>query len=211
MSATGDVVIVDLGLGNLRSVHRALERAGGRPRVASEPDAARGADRLVVPGQGAFRDCARSLAGAFGEVVVEHIRSGRPYLGICLGMQALFAQSDEAPGERGLALFEGHVRRFAPGRVDAGSGRVLKVPHMGWNEVEADHPGLPSREWFYFVHSYHCVPEADAVTVARADYGGPFCAAVARDNVLACQFHPEKSHRAGQRVLESFLLEAPWS
>lgn len=126
-------------------------------------------------------------------------------------MQLLFATSDEAPGECGLGVFAGHVARIAGDVRDVESGARLKVPHMGWNEVTGRHPILPSTGWFYFVHSYVCVPEDDALTVATADYGVPLCAAVARGPLFACQFHPEKSQDAGARVLERFLAGPPWS
>jgi imidazole glycerol-phosphate synthase subunit HisH len=199
------VVIVDLGLGNLRSVARAFEREGATATVASDPDAVRRAGRLVVPGQGAFRDAARALAGGLGDAVREHVGMGRPYLGICLGMQALFEGSDEAPEEAGLGLFEGRVVRFAEDMRDRETGERLKVPHMGWNEVSADHPLMPAWGWFYFVHSYHCVPVDETLVVGRAEYGVPFAAAIGRDNLFACQFHPEKSHQEGQRVIQRFL------
>ena len=196
--------IVDLGLGNLHSVAQAFVRAGVAPAFLETPEAVRAADRLVVPGQGAFRECAEVLAGGLGEALVEHMRSGRPYLGICLGMQALFEGSDEAPALPGLGWFEGKVRRFPDG-ARGPNGERLKVPHMGWNQVQTTHPMLEPDGWYYFVHSYYCVPDDPSVVAARCEYGAPFCAAVCRDNVFACQFHPEKSHHAGARVLERFL------
>ncbi len=200
-----EVAILDLGLGNLRSVARAFERAGTRAEVVEGADAVGRAARLVVPGQGAFRDASSALSGATGEALRAHIASGRPYLGVCLGMQVLFGSSAEAPGEPGLGLFEGTVERFEDGRVDPETGERLKVPHMGWNQVRGRHPLLPDEAWFYFVHSYYCVPSDESLVAGTADYGGPFCAAVARDNVFACQFHPEKSQHEGVRLLERFL------
>jgi glutamine amidotransferase len=204
------VVLVDLGLGNIRSVARALERAGARVTVSGEPGVLRDASRLVVPGQGAFRDCAAALAGERGEVLRARIAAGVPYLGICLGMQALFARSEEAPGAAGLGVFAGEVVRFASGLVDAETGARLKVPHIGWNEVRGAHPLVPERAWFYFVHSYHCVPADASLVVGAADYGGDFCAAIARDNVFACQFHPEKSQDEGAALLGRFLAGSRW-
>lgn len=203
------VTIVDLGLGNLRSVARAFERAGVEAIVTAEPERVRGAEALVVPGQGAFGDAARALAGGLGEAVSEQIAAGRPYLGICLGMQALFERSAEAPDVRGLGLLAGEVRRFAGDLRDPATGARLKVPHMGWNEITGRHPLLPERGWFYFVHSYYCAPSDESLTVATADYGGPFCAAVARGELFACQFHPEKSHDEGAHLVERFLQR--WS
>lgn len=199
-------VVVDLGLGNLHSVVQALRRAGaGDARASADPETLRRADRVVVPGQGAFRDCAAAMATGLGEALREVIARGTPYLGLCLGMQVLFERSEEAPGAAGLGLFEGSVERFADDLRDPATGERLKVPHMGWNVVEGRHPYLPERGWFYFVHSYRCVPRDASLVAGTADYGGAFCAAIARDNVFACQFHPEKSHMEGERLLERFL------
>ncbi|HBQ16732.1 MAG TPA: imidazole glycerol phosphate synthase subunit HisH [Myxococcales bacterium] len=203
------VLLVDTSMGNLRSVARALDRAGAEVTLSADPEAVRGADRVVVPGQGHFRDCAKALAGGLGEALRAHVDAGRPYLGICLGMQILFERSEEAEDVAGLGLFPGAVRRFADDLVDS-DGRALKVPHMGWNVVRGAHPLLDPEAWLYFVHSYHCVPADPSLTVGTAEYGAPFCAAIAKDNVFACQFHPEKSQRAGARVLERFLEDA-WS
>lgn len=200
-----EAVVLDLGMGNLRSVARALERAGGRVTVSSDPEVVARAPRLVVPGQGHFADCARAMSGALGQACREQIASGRPYLGLCLGMQVLFDESEEAPGARGLGHFGGRVVRFADGGV-LPDGSRRKVPHMGWNTVRGDRF---EDDWFYFVHSYHCVPHDPEITVGIAQYGqDDVCAAVARDNVLACQFHPEKSSAAGARLLSGFLAEA---
>jgi len=207
---TGRVAIVDLGLGNLHSVAKAFERAGADAEVSADPEVLLRADRLVMPGQGAFKECAHALGGEIGEAVRTWIDSGRPYLGICLGMQALFEASEEAPGELGLGIFRGKVVRFPEMLRDA-DGRRLKVPHIGWNQIESTHPVFEDQAWYYFVHSYYCVPEDATLTVATADYGGPFCAAIARDNVLACQFHPEKSQHAGARLIGHFLGDVTWS
>ena len=204
------VAIVDLGLGNLHSVAKAFERAGANPQLSADPDVLLRADRLVMPGQGAFRECAHALRGEVGDAVREWIRSGRPYLGICLGMQALFESSEEAPGEKGLAIFPGKVQRFARDLADA-EGNPLKVPHIGWNQIDSKHPVFEDGEWYYFVHSYYCVPADESLVAATTDYGGPFCSAIARDNVLACQFHPEKSQHAGARVISHFLGDISWS
>ncbi len=205
-----DVVVVDLGLGNLRSVLRAVERAGGRAELARDPERVRRASKLVVPGQGAFRECARALDGGLRDALTDAIEAGVPYLGICLGMQMLFERSEEAPGERGLGAFRGSVVRLPDDLRDPDSGEPLKIPHVGWNEVVSQHPILPDRDWFYFVHSFHCVPLDPSIVVGTASYGVPICAAVARGRVVACQFHPEKSQDAGHRVLARFL-EAQWS
>lgn len=207
---SGRVVIVDLGLGNLHSVAKAFERAGAKPELSSDPDTLLRADRLVVPGQGAFKECAQALSGELGQAVRSWIDSGRPYLGICLGMQALFESSEESPGAAGLGVFRGIVKRF-PNDLRAADGVPLKVPHIGWNQIESTHPVFEDREWFYFVHSYYCVPSDDELVAATTDYGGGFCSAIARDNVLACQFHPEKSQHAGARVIGHFLGDVSWS
>ena len=209
MSA-GRVAIVDLGLGNLHSVAKAFERAGANAELSADPEVLLRADRLVMPGQGAFKECAHALAGEVGDAVRAWIGSGRPYLGICLGMQALFESSEEAPGEKGLGIFPGTVKRFAADLVDS-EGRVLKVPHIGWNQIESTHPVFEDGEWYYFVHSYSCVPDDRRWVVATTDYGGPFCSAIARENVLACQFHPEKSQHAGARLIAHFLGDVSWS
>jgi len=204
------VAIVDLGLGNLHSVAKAFERAGANPQLSADPEVLLRADRLVMPGQGAFRECAHALRGEVGDAVREWIGSGRPYLGICLGMQALFESSEEAPGEKGLAIFGGKVQRFARDLADA-DGNPLKVPHIGWNQIDSRHPVFEHGEWYYFVHSYYCVPDDESLVAATTDYGGRFCSAIARDNVLACQFHPEKSQHAGARVIGHFLGDISWS
>jgi len=206
MMSSRSVVIADLGLGNLRSVARAVERAGGQATITADPDALSRASRVIVPGQGAFRDCAVALERGFAEALRSVIARGTPYLGLCLGMQLLFEESEEAPGRAGLAHFKGRVVRFAPDMRDPSSGERLKVPHMGWNPVRGSHPLLPAEpSWFYFVHSFYCVPEDPSVVVGTAEYGRPFCVAVARDNVFACQFHPEKSQEEGHRLLQRFV------
>jgi glutamine amidotransferase len=215
---TPAVAIVDLGMGNLRSVARAIERAGGTPRtIASPADIAR-AERLVVPGQGHFGDCARALEAGAGDAIRTFLRSGRPYLGICLGMQALFASSEEAPGCPGLGVVAGTVRRFPRGMRGA-AGERLKVPHVGWNEVGARgaDPRAPLRgtpaaaRHFYFVHSYYCELADSSWTSLGCEHGVRFCAAMAKDRVLAVQFHPEKSGAAGHELLRAFVEDRPWS
>lgn len=201
-----NVVVADTGLGNVRSVVRALEEAGKRASIAvnvtvsAEAEIVRRADALVVPGQGAFRDCARALAAGLGDAVRESIARGAPYLGICLGLQLLFATSEEAPGCAGLGVFPGQVVRLSPA-----SG--IKIPHVGWNVADPSRPTwlLPRAESFYFVHSYVVVPADTALPCAVTDHGARFVSALERDNVVAVQFHPEKSQRAGLALLERFL------
>jgi glutamine amidotransferase len=204
------VVIVDTGSGNLRSVAKALAHVGGRPTVTSDPDVIRGAERVVVPGQGAFGSFVRAmrergLEGALREAVA----SGRPFLGICLGLQVLFDESEEQGPVPGLGVLPGRVVRFRP------AAAAYKVPHMGWNQVRraraAADPllaGIPDDTWFYFVHSYHAVPARAEDVALTCEYERSFVAAVRRDNVFACQFHPEKSQRAGLRLLANFVESA---
>lgn len=191
------VTVLDFGMGNLRSVAKALERAGAIVDVASDPDP--DADALVVPGQGHFGACITNL-GARVDPIRAWIADGRPYLGICLGLQILFAGSEES-SEPGLGVFDGTVVRF--------DGPV-KVPHIGWNDVSPDPSsklldGVPAGERFYFVHSYYPAPRDAAVTAASTTYGVSFCSAAERGNVFATQFHPEKSGDAGAHVLRNFV------
>lgn len=202
------IAVVDSGYGNLRSVEKALAHVGGRPVVTADPEVVRRADRIVVPGQGAFRDCVAGLRErGLEEAVREAVAAGKPYLGICLGLQVLFEESEEQGPCAGLGLLGGRVVRFRP--ADA----AMKVPHMGWNEVRLrrDEPlwrGLPERAYVYFVHSYHVVPAEPGVVTLECEYGVRFAAAVRRDNVFACQFHPEKSQAVGLTLLGNFVAGA---
>ncbi|MBW2464097.1 MAG: imidazole glycerol phosphate synthase subunit HisH [Deltaproteobacteria bacterium] len=205
MTRRPGVSIVDLGLGNLKSVERALHDAGADPVVVSEPEDVAAAARLVVPGQGAYRDFARALDRGHRDALTEALGRGTPYLGICLGMHGLFEESDEAPGAKGLGHFRGRVAALSTDRRDSETGARLKIPHMGWNVVQGDQAPFAEGGWFYFVHSYVCEPEDPSLTVGRAEYGGPICAAVRSGNVLACQFHPEKSQGRGHALLRYFL------
>lgn len=203
------IAIVDTGSGNLRSVEKALTLVGADVIVTHDPDRIARADKIVVPGQGAFGACMAGFSrdgGALRDAVLGAIRAGKFYLGICMGLQVLFERSEEEPGCAGLGVLAGGVERFkiAP---------PLKVPHMGWNGCHrkaegASSPVLdttPDGTYFYFVHSFYPVP-SDARDVALySDHGGVFCAAVARNNLFACQFHPEKSQRAGLALLSRFV------
>jgi glutamine amidotransferase len=205
-----NIAVVDYGMGNIRSVSKALERVAPRAQVAvtADPARIRAADRVVVPGQGAMPDCMRQLAASGArEAVIESTRA-KPFLGICIGMQMLFEHGEEGDTE-GLGLLPGGVPRFPAARM-AG----LKVPHMGWNEVRqarahALWEGIPSGERFYFVHSYYPDPAQRSLVAATCEYGVAFTCAIARDNIFAVQFHPEKSQAAGLRLLSNFVQWRP--
>lgn len=206
-AASPRVAVLDYGSGNLRSVAKALERSGLAPVVTGDAAALAGADAAVLPGVGAFADAAASLrARGLHGPLREWIEAGRPYLGLCLGLQLLFEESDEHGTTPGLGVLPGRVERFA----DADdAGRPRRVPHIGWNTVawQGDHPvleRLPESDVYYFVHSYCVVPKEEAHVVGVTDYGGSFVAAAARDNVFAVQFHPEKSQSSGKRLLDAF-------
>jgi len=206
------MVIVDYGMGNLRSVQKALERVGAKAEISDLPEVVASADRLVVPGVGAFGDAMAALRSRRLEAPIrEFCATGRPLLGICLGLQVLFEESEETPSgrppEKGLGLLPGRVVRF-PSTLAA---RGLKVPHMGWNAVEVvgTSPlfhGMPREGvYFYFAHSYYAVPAEASVVAGQTEYGLPFASAVTRGNILATQFHPEKSQAAGHKMLENFV------
>lgn len=205
------VVVVDYGMGNLRSVAKALEhvRPDATVTISSDAQAVRAADRVVFPGQGAMPDCMKALQqSGLGEAVREAC-ANKPFLGLCVGMQMLFQHSEEGDTP-GLGVFRGTVRRF-----DFGANpERLKVPHMGWNEVAQtrSHPvwaGISDDARFYHVHSYYCVPEAAALTCGETHYGLGFTSAVASDNIFAAQFHPEKSSHAGLTLFSNFLQWKP--
>ena len=205
------IAVVDYGMGNLRSVSKALEHVAPRANVevTSDPSKVAGADRVVFPGQGAMPDCMREMQERGLEGALATAAGSRPFLGICIGLQMLFERSDEG-GVKGLALFAGVVRRFPVPAMFDSSGRRLKVPHMGWNQVNQtrQHPlwsGIENGSRFYFVHSYFPEPGEPGLTHGTTDYGVPFTCAVARDNIFAVQFHPEKSHISGLRLLANFI------
>jgi len=197
------IAIIDYGMGNLRSVQKGLERVGFAAEVTRDGDRIAAAPGVVLPGVGAFGACMDNLR-AYGlvDVVRQVIRRGTPFLGICLGMQLLFDESEEFGPVAGLGIFPGRVVRFA----DVGD---LKVPHMGWNRVRKhqDVPhlrGVDDGAFVYFVHSYYVVPADPSLTATSTDYGREFTSAIARDNVFATQYHPEKSQKVGLRILENF-------
>lgn len=204
------VAVADTGSGNLRSVEKALARAGAAVIVTSDAATIASADKVVVPGQGQFGAVVAGLdrdGGALRQAVTEAIRGGKPYLGLCLGLQVLFESSEENPGVPGLGVLPGVVRRFPP-------QHALKVPHMGWNRATRRAEGaalhspaaaVPDGTYFYFVHSFFAVPSRPQDIALETEHGLTFCSAVARDNVFACQFHPEKSQDAGAALLSAFI------
>ncbi len=203
------LVVVDYGMGNLRSVAKAFEFVAREAAVPVEvvisgsPSVVNAAHRVVFPGQGAMPDCMRYLRESGLENAVRQAAAEKPFFGVCVGMQMLFDQSEEGD-TAGLGIFTGIVRRFRP------TDHALKVPHMGWNEVIQTSPhalwqDISSGERFYYVHSYYCDPADSKVTTATTNYSGQFCAAIARANIFATQFHPEKSHRAGLALYRNFL------
>ncbi|CAN5409046.1 imidazole glycerol phosphate synthase subunit HisH [soil metagenome] len=199
------IAIVDVCSGNLRSVERALAHVGAEVIVTRDPEVVHRADKIVVPGQGAFGVFMRALGErGLGECLREAIGSGKPYLGICLGMQVLFEHSEEGD-VAGLGVLGGHVVKFRPPKTPA--GHALKVPHMGWNRIAMKKPvaGITDGAHVYFVHSYHCVPRDPKVIALEATHGVTFCAAIQTANLFACQFHPEKSQTVGLGLLKAFV------
>ena len=202
------IAVVDYGMGNLLSVSKALERVAPEAGVVvtADPGKILSCERVVVPGQGALPDCMRQLAASGAREAVVAATRDKPFLGLCIGLQMLFERGEEGD-TAGLGLLPGTVPRFA-----AMNG--LEVPHMGWNEVmqARSHPlwsGIPDRSRFYFVHSYYAAPRDAALTAATSVYGSPFTCAIARDNIFAVQFHPEKSQSAGLQLLSNFVRWRP--
>ena len=214
--------VIDYGAGNIRSVENAMRALGEHTVVTSSPDEIRAADHVILPGVGAFGDAMENLRSrGLEEVIREVCRSGVPFLGICLGLQILFEESEESPGVTGLSILKGKVVRFPKEQPDAflrahGMPEAfLKIPEIGWNalhypEAEVSAPGrlfagIPEGAFVYFVHSYYLQAEDPSIVKAKSDYGIPFDASVESDNVFACQFHPEKSERVGMQILKNFL------
>ena len=201
------IAVVDYGMGNLRSVSKALEHVAPSAEVlvTSDPGVIGGAEKVVVPGQGALPDCMRQLEASGARKAVIAAAGEKPFLGICIGLQMLFERGEEGDAT-GLGLLPGRVPRFVL------SG--LKIPHIGWNEVIQARPhalweGIADRSRFYFVHSYYPAPQDAALTAATSVYGAPFTCAIARDNIFAVQFHPEKSQSAGLQLLSNFVRWRP--
>jgi glutamine amidotransferase len=198
------IAIIDYGMGNLRSVQKAIEAVGSPAEITSDPERVRRASKVVLPGVGAFADAMAELRRTgLGEAFCEAVRQGKPCLGVCLGLQLLFDLSFEDGEHAGLGLLPGRVVRFAP-------RPGLKIPHMGWNTLRIRRPasilaGLADSPSVYFVHSYYAQPQDPDVVAAEADYPDPFAAVVWRDNLTACQFHPEKSQEVGLAMYANFV------
>ena len=200
------VTVVDYGMGNLRSVAKAFESQGVEVRVTQNPKEIASAEKLVLPGVGAFEDAVRNLKELqITESLLKFLEGGRPFLGICLGLQLLFTESEEGGLHRGFGIFSGRVKRFP--------NSPLKVPHIGWNSVQyltsiqRDCPllkGIPDGSYFYFVHSYYAEPENPTVVTAKTEYGIPFTSMIWKENIFATQFHPEKSQKLGLKILGNF-------
>jgi len=196
------IAIIDYGMGNIRSVEKGFQKAGADVKVTQDPRDINNADGVVLPGVGAFRDCMKGLEDLnLSNAVIETIKKGKPFLGICVGLQILFSESEEFGNSRGLDIFKGRVVRF--------QSKDLKIPQMGWNQLNiinsnALFKGIPDKSYFYFVHSYYVVPEDKGIISTTTDYGIEFTSSVCRDNVYAVQFHPEKSQTLGLKVLENF-------
>jgi len=199
------IAIIDYGMANLRSVQKAFEHVGVTAHIISRPDEIHHADRIVLPGVGAFADAVQTLREKeLAPPILEHIKSGKPFLGICLGLQMLFDASYEDGVHQGLGVLAGKTIRF-----DVDQTLNLKVPHMGWNQLNLQRPSplykdLPANPSVYFVHSYHVVPEDPTVIATTTDYGPPFVSSIWRDNIVATQFHPEKSQKIGLQILKNF-------
>lgn len=210
------IAVIDYGLGNLRSVSKAVEHvvdAGDRVLVTDDPQAIAAADRVVFPGQGAARDCMAAIRQHHVNKAVQDAVQNKPFLGICMGLQVLLERSEENGGTELLGVIPGHVERFSGEHTDA-AGMLLKIPHMGWNQVEqtVEHPMWTSIEQnsrFYFVHSYFVVPDDGTQVAGRTEYGQVFTSVLASENLFAVQFHPEKSASAGLQLLRNFVNWKP--
>ncbi len=203
------ITIIDYEMGNLRSVEKAFEKLGHTARVSNNPEDLLHTDKIVLPGVGAFRDCINNLrTGGFVEPLLQHVASGKPLLGICVGMQMLFDESEEFGRHQGLGLVPGKVIKFPTDMKE--SDERLKVPHMGWNNIQIKKPspifeGTDDGSFVYFVHSYYCAADNPSDVAATCHYGDvEFCASVWRDNLMATQFHPEKSQTVGLNIFDKF-------
>jgi imidazole glycerol-phosphate synthase subunit HisH len=204
-----ETVIIDYGMGNLRSVEKALMAVGDQAVISEDPEVVRHSDRLILPGVGAFGDAMSNLKQAGLDLAIrDAVAEGKPLLGLCLGLELLFSESEEFGRHEGLNLIPGHVRKFEE--------TALRVPHVGWNQIESLRPdplleNLPDGSYFYFVHSFFVEPDRSDDALAWTNYGGPFCSIARHENVWGAQFHPEKSQDAGKRLLRNFLdLQDPF-
>jgi len=199
------IAIIDYGMGNLRSVEKGFQKVGVDVTVTNSPVMVGKADAVVLPGVGAFKDCMRELTNLeLVDAVADSIKKGKPYLGICLGLQVLFSESEEFGKCRGLDVLRGKVVKFEFNPL-----QTLKVPHMGWNEIKIQKnsplfKGISGESYFYFVHSYYVVPEDKSIIATTTDYGIEFTSSIWKDNIFAVQFHPEKSQAVGLQVLKNF-------
>jgi imidazole glycerol-phosphate synthase subunit HisH len=217
------VAIIDYGAGNIRSVENALRVLGYQAELTGDPDRIAGADHVILPGVGSFGDAMHNIREKGLEDVIHHVcRKGTPFLGICLGLQILFDESEESPGVKGLSILKGKVVRFSPDlpdpfrRRNGSENAVLKVPEIGWNALSYPgasdgvragrlFEGVPEGSYVYYVHSYYLEAWDPAIVKARSEYGVSFDASVEQGNVFACQFHPEKSERIGMQILQNFM------
>src|SRR3990167_2440583 len=201
------IAIIDYGMGNLRSVQKGFERVGHDAIVTNNPQEIFSSDGVVLPGVGAFKDCMRNLReGGLINIIHKVIDNGKPFLGICLGLQLLFTESEEFGIHKGLGIIKGRVVKFSF------STQGLKITHMGWNSIKKSgqknqfspmFEGIPDNSYFYFVHSYYVVPEDDNIVASKTDYGVEFVSSISKDNLFAVQFHPEKSQELGLRMLKN--------
>lgn len=204
------IALLDYGMGNLHSASKALAVVGAEVSITNDPKVIQAADKIVFPGVGAMRDCMAEMREQGIDEVVRDAVFNKPVMAICVGMQALFTESLENVRTPCLDIITGQVKQFDPTWTDE-RGDTIKIPHMGWNTItnmDRSHPlwqGIDDHAHFYFVHSYYCAPEDESVVAANCDYGQPFCASVIKDNLFATQFHPEKSHDDGLRLLKNFV------
>jgi len=204
------IAIIDYGMGNLRSVEKAFENVGFESVVTDKSETIEKADKIVLPGVGAFKDAKEGLQERnLVEPIINHIKKRKLFLGICLGLQLLFTRSNEDGIHEGLNIVPGEVARFKPDRLSGGDNQKLKIPHMGWNTIRTKKEvsilkGLPDNSYMYFVHSYYVIPDRDDVIATETEYGGAFVSMISIDNVFAMQFHPEKSQHYGLMILKNF-------
>jgi glutamine amidotransferase len=206
------VSIIDYGMGNLRSVQKGFEKIGAQAKVINTPQQVADAEAIVLPGVGAFKNCLENLDSLkLITPIIRSIKSGKPFLGICLGLQILFTESEEFGSTSGLDIIKGKVIRFKTNTCD--NTPHLKIPHMGWNSISIKKEGpylegIENETYLYFVHSYYVKPENEKVIATTTDYGVEFVSSILKDNIFACQFHPEKSQKAGLKILENFTTAA---